>query len=255
MDEISTIKQPIILLTGCINPEGMTFTKLQDPEKRRLQYIEAIKFYLDNTHNLIVFVENSGIDISKEFVHSTHKDRLEILTFFGNGFEKHLGKGYGEMIILKHAFEYSNFIKKSNSIFKITGRYKLLNIKSILKAYGQHNCDVMVDLPCQLKYSDSRTFIADKAFFVDFLFQTASMINDSIGYYFEHALNRAVLLSIMEKKYSYLPFKYKPRLKGESGTDNLNYDYSFFYWFPQNLRQIIQFKLFLRKWEIQFSTK
>lgn len=248
-------RRPLILLTGCINPEGMTFTKLQNPEKRRLQYVDAIKFYLDNTDNVIVFVENSGVDLSEEFKGWAHKGRLEIITFLGNNFDRRLGKGYGEMMILKHAFENSAFIKESASVFKITGRYKLLNINAILKSYQEHTCNIMVDLPRQLKYSDSRVFIADKIFFTKFLFQTAHMIDDSAGYYFEHALNRAVLLSVVEEKYNYLPFKYHPRLKGESGTDSLNYDYSFSYWFPQNIMQIIQFKLFLREWDVKYDIK
>ena len=254
MDEINTaVTQPVILLTGCINPEGMTFTKLKNPETRRLQYIETINFYLDNTNNLIVFVENSGVDISKTFQNSAHRSRLEIFTFIGNDFDKRLGKGHGEMIIMQHAFQHSRFIRTNNSVCKITGRYKALNIKPILRTYEKYKCNVMVDLLCQLKYSDSRIFIADKSFFTDFLFSTIDLINDSEGYYLEHALNRAVLFSIMEGKYSYLPFKYKPRLKGLSGTDNLNYDYSFSYWFPLNIKQIIRFKVFSRKLEIKFS--
>jgi len=254
MGEISTtIIQSVILLTGCINPEGMTFTKLQNPETRRLQYIETINFYLEKTKNLVVFVENSGIDISAAFQNSAHRARLEIFSFFGNNFDKCLGKGHGEMLILKHAFKHSKFIERNNSVCKITGRYKALNINPILRTYEKYRCNVMVDLPCQLKYSDSRIFIADKAFFTDFLFSTLDLINDSQGYYLEHALNRAVLFSIMEGKYSYLPFKYKPRLKGQSGTDNLNYDYSFSYWFPLNIKQIIRFKVFSRKLEIKFS--
>lgn len=254
MKNINTLnRKPLILLTGCINPSGMTFTKLQNPEKRKSQYIDSIKYYLNHTENLIVFVENSGTDISAEFPNPEDKKRLEIITFFGNNFDKNKGKGYGEMMILKHAFQHSILIQESVSICKITGRYKLLNIKSILKSYQKHTCNIMVDLPRQLKYADSRLFIADRIFFQKFLFQTAELINDSAGYYFEHALNRAVLLSIAEEKFNYLPFKYHPRLKGESGTDSLNYDYSFSYWFPQNVKQIIQFKLFLREWDVKYK--
>lgn len=255
MKETDRGLQPIILLTGCINPEDMGFTKLQNPEIRKLQYIEAIKFYLNNTDSLVVFVENSGVDLSVEFLNSRHKERLECLSFFGNNFDRGLGKGYGEMLILKHAFQNSTFIVGGSSICKITGRYKVLNIRPILKSYEKYECNVMVNLPRQLRYADSRIFIADRDFYTDFLFRTINMINDSLGAYFEHALNKAVLMSIIEKKYSYLPFKYSPRLKGKSGTDNLNYDDSFSHWFLQNLEQIIQFKFFLRKWDIKYIIK
>lgn len=54
----------ILLLTACINPDGMPFTCLADVGVRKKQYIEALNFYLKNTTRKIVFVENSGTDIS-----------------------------------------------------------------------------------------------------------------------------------------------------------------------------------------------
>lgn len=234
-------KRPLILLTGCIDPMGMTFTKVQNPDVRRLQYIDAIKFYLKTTDNIIVFVENSGVDISGEF--EEYKERLEILTFSGNNYDKALGKGYGEMQILRYAFENSGFIKQNSSVCKITGRYKILNIKRILRSYETSDCNVMVDLPRRLQYADSRIFIADKFFFLKYLFNYKDLINDSKGVYFEHVLNKAVLQSIIEDC-SYLPLKYMPRIMGQSGTDNFNYDHSFSNWFPDNIRKMISFKLF-----------
>lgn len=239
---VDVIPKVVILLTGCINPMGMSFTKLQDPVIRKRQYIDAIKFYLTNTENDIVFVENTGVDLSDQFI--DQKNRLEVITFLGNNYNKLLGKGYGEMLILKHAFEFSQFIKKHTSICKITGRYKILNIKSILRSYSESNCNVMVDLPKQLRYGDSRIFIAEKFFFLDYLFKRIELINDSNGVYFEHILNNAVLKFIMEN-HSWLPLKFIPRIVAQSGTDSLHYDHSFFKWFPANIRKVISFKLFL----------
>jgi hypothetical protein len=241
-DALNGDRKPVILLTGCINPMGMSFTKLQNPDIRRVQYIDAIKFYLKTTDNVIVFVENSGNDISGEF---DQQDRLEIITFSGNNYDNVLGKGYGEMLILKYAFENSSFIKRNSSICKITGRYKVLNVNRILQSYSKSDCNVMVDLPKRMKYADSRIFIADKPFFINFLFKNLDLINDSEGVYFEHALNKAVLQSIIEN-YSYLPLKYRARIIGQSGSDNYDYDHSFSDWFPHNIRKIISFKLFSR---------
>lgn len=53
----------ILLLTACINPDGMPFTCLADVGVRKKQYIEALNFYLKNTTRKIVFVENSGTDM------------------------------------------------------------------------------------------------------------------------------------------------------------------------------------------------
>lgn len=233
--------KPLILLTGCINPMGMSFTKLQNPEVRRKQYIEAIKFYLTTTNNNIVFVENSGIDISGEF--KELDTRLEIHTFSNNDYNKNLGKGYGEMIILDYAFKNSTLLQSASSICKITGRYKILNIVGILQSYHDANCEIMADLPKRLTYGDSRIFIAEKAFFLNFLLPSVDLVDDSKGIYFEHVLCRCVLYALMEK-YSYLPLKYKPRIVGQSGTDATNYDHSYWNWRWKNVKKIVMFHLF-----------
>ena len=69
----------ILLLTACINPDGMPFTCLADVGVRKKQYIEALNFYLKNTTRKIVFVENSGTDISSSFKDFQH--RIEFLCF------------------------------------------------------------------------------------------------------------------------------------------------------------------------------
>jgi len=61
------IMNAVILLTGCINPDGMPFTKLMDISERQKQYEEAIRFYLKETCLRIVYCDNSGIDISSYF--------------------------------------------------------------------------------------------------------------------------------------------------------------------------------------------
>ena len=40
----------ILLLTACINPDGMPFTCLADVGVRKKQYIEALNFYVKNRH-------------------------------------------------------------------------------------------------------------------------------------------------------------------------------------------------------------
>ena len=53
-----------ILLTACIDPKGMAFTTLQNKEVRLQQYLDALNYYLYNTNLNIVFVENTGYNIS-----------------------------------------------------------------------------------------------------------------------------------------------------------------------------------------------
>ena len=94
--------QYIILLTGCVNPDGMPFTTLTDISIREKQYIEAINFYLHNTDFPIVFAENSGTGISKSHDLFPDNKRLELLSYKGN-IHKNKGKGYGEAEIINYA--------------------------------------------------------------------------------------------------------------------------------------------------------
>ena len=119
----------ILLLTACINPNGMTMTALSDKEERREQYVKAINYYLKNTKFPIVFTENSGTDISTLFENAIKSGRLEYLSFDGNH-AKERGKGYGECEIIQYALKNSTTIQsaKDKRIAKITGRLIIKNI-------------------------------------------------------------------------------------------------------------------------------
>ncbi len=167
---------------------------------------------------------------------------MEFLTFKGNNFDKALGKGYGEMMILEHASKHSSFFKQSDFICKITGRYKIRNIKQLLDFYIQEKPEIMVMLGQQLNYSDSRLFFGTPSFFTEVLLKYSDQVDDSKKFYFEHALCKAVLEAV-GSGYSYLPFKYKIRISGQSGTDGLFYPDGFFSWYKWNLLHILRFKL------------
>lgn len=102
-----------ILLTGCVNPDGMARTKLQDIDIRRQQYLDAIRFYHDTTKYPIVFCENSMSDLSGYFP-KRDKDRIEFLTFNGNDYNKERGKSLGEANIIEYALTTSQLLKKPN---------------------------------------------------------------------------------------------------------------------------------------------
>lgn len=236
------MKNSIILLTACIEPKGMSFTKLQDPEIRKHQYIEAMKFYLQHTDMNILFVENSGHDVSSEFATEIENGRVEVLTFSGNDYPRALGKGYGEMILLEYALSNSNLLHQTEFIFKISGRYKVRNINSFLKQYVEENRpEILADLHQFYTHADARMWGATPAFIRGFLNSRAKSINDTSGYYFEHALADAVLEAIIENK-KFALFKYLPRYTAISGTDGTPYNDSWWFWYPRNIRHQFRYR-------------
>lgn len=230
------MKDLLIFLTGCINPNGMSFTALQDDNLRKQHYVDSIRFYLGKTDIPILFVENSDNDISYLFRQEIQIGRLEILTFQGNDYDKKLGKGYGEMLILEHASLFSHFFKSASFIFKITGRYKVLNIGSYINRYydNKNVFDLTVNFTKNLSFVDSRFWGANPSFYKEILIKYKEMINDSKSIYFEHVLCKATHEAIING-YKYSCLYHYPRYAGIYGTDGTTYNDTFRNWIHKEI--------------------
>ena len=211
----------VILLTACINPGGMSFTKLIEPNERMSQYINALKFYLTHTVIPIVFVENSKTDISYLFENEIRCKRLEMFTFQGeNNLER--GKGYGEAEIIEYAINNSTIINKDSSVIKITGRLIVNNISSLINQLLLGilpQSSVICVFNSDLTTADSRIIIAPCNFYKLFL-KNKNQINDSNMIFFEHILSNAIK---KQKKYCYFPFIKEPEIIGVSGSTGTEY--------------------------------
>ncbi len=233
----------IILLTGCINPNGMAFTALSNKIERQKQYIKAIEFYLQETHYPILFVENSGTDISSLFQEHIESGRFECMTFIGNH-DKKRGKGYGECEILNFALSHSKLIENMQNCYiaKITGRLIIRNIDKVLRFHRLlfSKRSVFFTINTDFTFSDSRLIIAPVDFYHVFL-RKKNEINDNFGYFFEHALLDTIKT---EKQYKYFPFFIIPKIEGSSGSTGCAYEIP-----AHTLRfQINYFKLALTQW-------
>lgn len=156
----------VLLLTACVNPNGMAFTALQDGEERLIQYIKSIKYYLGSTSAKIVVVENTNFNIQKYIDFSYPKEQLEFLYFDGNNYDKEKGKGYGEALILKYAFENSLFLEDADVVVKISGRYIASNLHQILFCIKQSNTVYANSSMIRgRKLCDSRLFAAPPSFY------------------------------------------------------------------------------------------
>ncbi|WP_406824414.1 hypothetical protein [Pedobacter sp. KACC 23697] len=239
----STGTEKIIFLTGCINPDGMSLTKLQNPVIRRNQYLSSIIFYLENYDLPVLFVENSNTDIRQYLPKNIDVRRLEILTFDGNSFSKSRGKGYGEMAIIDHAIKNSVFYRNAEFIFKITGRHKVLNFASILnQANSDLTVDMIVDMWNMFAYADSRCWGASKDFISNVFINFWEEVDDSKGYNFEDALAKSVYKGL-QLGFKLDLMKHTPRFRGSSGTENKAFNDQWIYWFPRNIVHIIKYLL------------
>ena len=219
----------VILLTACVNPDGMPFTVLNDTSERLRQYREALDFYLNETTLPIVFCENTLCDFSEDYKEYIASGRLEYITFDGNNFDKSRGKGYGEALIMEEAFRHSRLIDQCNFVVKITGRLIVRNISQLVKDNRRMFTDTIQTFYPNNNMADSRLVILPKLFCIDDFLARKDSINDTEGYYFEHLLYDAV---ISRKKYIYVPFLHVPLIDGVSGStgnlyksDNVKYNH------------------------------
>jgi hypothetical protein len=236
----------LLLLTGTINTYNKAFTLLNDPQKRREDYISTLRYYLDNYEYPIVFVENSNEDISSQFKSDIENKRLEVLCFDGNNYDAKMGKGLGEMCCIAYGILNSSFINQDHFVFKITGRYKILNFNKFINFYKNHpDAELIADLTNNFKSSQSGIFGFKPFFAKNFLFNYTSILNDTKGIYFEHALAKAVLLGISENINFYI-FRYYPKIKAVSGTTGKAYNISFFYFLLRRLKYFIRYYIMIR---------
>jgi hypothetical protein len=206
----------LILLTACVNPEGMKYTKLQDSEQRKIQYIEALDWYIKNTKFNIIFAENSNCDFSFLYTKYIEENRLEYLTYNGNDYDKSFGKGFGEANIIKYAINNSRLILENDFIIKITGRVKVLNINKLIDI-GKNGiqCRSVND-----NFVESTVFSFPIKFYKKYFIKNIHSINDSKGVFFENALCKSIN---EQNEFLKNEFKMKPIIDGFRGTTGKKY--------------------------------
>lgn len=214
-------KDVIIFLTCCVNPKGMSFTQINDIKIRAEQYYEAINFYLDNTSYRILIVENTLFNLPNIFLDN---NRIEYLTFDGNNFNKELGKGYGEALIIEHALNNSNFLKKNKEsyIIKITGRLSTLNVNKLIDSLPDKNKGyISANITWKQNLAYSYFFISNFKFLKKIV-EKKDFINDSKGNYFESLLVQTIK-KMNKNGLHFLCLSEPIRIKGVSGSTGNRY--------------------------------
>ncbi len=218
----------VLLLTATVDPREIVLLKRKDPIIRFHDYKKALYQWLSVPYpRKIVFCENSTWDLKelKQLYnrYNPYNKELEILSFNGNNYTRCLGKGYGDVEIIKYFIENSKLPSSNDLVLKVSGRYIVKNIKSIVNGILIHpEVDIFCDLRHNLTISDSRVFCASIQFLKKYLIPMQDKIDDSTGTFMEHILARAALICIANGGiWRTLP-RY-PRIEGISGTGNSKY--------------------------------
>lgn len=222
---VTPLRNVVVLLTACINPGGVINTARSDPIERLEDYKQALKEWCLHSGDVpIVFCENSGYELNELRAIARENTRsgksVELLSFSGQDFPPCLGKGYGEMRIIRYALEKSKLIKPDSIVIKITGRLFVKNNRQLIERLSlPDTADVYCDLRFNMTSSDSRVFCATGLFLERYLLPRCEHVNDSTGDIFEKVLAKAIHAALADGwQWSMLPST--PWMVGVAATAN-----------------------------------
>lgn len=128
-----------LLLTASIDTRGMKGAMFAAEERERM-YVDTLNFYIREferraIHGQIVFAENSGW--KKEYVLQklipSKFAEVEYIALSTQGFIQEKGKSYNELLMMDRAIAQSTFIEKAGRLFKLTGRFPILNALDLVE--------------------------------------------------------------------------------------------------------------------------
>jgi len=132
----------ILLTTTVKTPKHISWLKQRNSHERLNMYIKKINKWLNNTNFNIVVIENSGYNFAEYYnnLDEKFKNRIEFISYSYDNIplnekeflDKKEAKGQHELHAINYAYDKSNFIKKSDYIIKITGRYFIPDLENIL---------------------------------------------------------------------------------------------------------------------------
>jgi hypothetical protein len=217
-------KKICLVLHATVDVRGVVFVKRVDPRERFEDYRQALGQWVKrDDFDKLIFVENSGYDISelREIVDQSplSKDSVEFLSFDGQDFSRELGKGYGETLNFQHVLDNSKILSEDDRLVRSNGRYYVENMHVFFEAL-QPPTEMLTELRQFLSYADVTILGGTVEFFRRYICPYGREVNDSKGYYMEHAYARAVHRALADGLV-WRPFPEPPSVVGYSGTENV----------------------------------
>lgn len=226
-----------LLMTASISTHGMVGACFSDEERLEM-YRETLIFYLKKLKKFpqfpIVFVDNSGFDLSKlqndEMNEFIDYQKIEFISLPQEKFDISKGKGYNEAKLISLAINSSEFIKNSGRFMKVTGRYPLYNVLYFLKN-SEKFFNQGIKLYCDIKDHKlydwlgngwcghsfcSKIYSCSIEFWEDYIKPDIEELNDYQGFLIENLLFRNCRHVNLPK---ILRFKREPQFGGLEGSN------------------------------------
>lgn len=201
-----------LLITGTIIPNS-NFVAHANPHQRRNEYLENLKFYSSEFPDYTVFfLENSVYNFSSdtEFTSVLSSKNITLIKFpVSDKFEQ--GKGYQEFEMLDKVIEQE--CKNYKYFVKITGRYRVLNLKNLLST----NCEtILLDLHKKPAVAQTNVFMVNGMFYRENFMGLYKQVDDSKGIFIEKIIYNKIIFAGLLNRTSM--FKRNPIIVGVSGS-------------------------------------
>lgn len=179
-----------ILITASISPRNVPQVAQHDQDEREMLYSKALEIY-KNLGIPIIFCENSGTYSQRIIELMRGVEKFEYLCY--DSMDSYKGKGHGEKEILDFVYANSVLLKETVWVIKISGRYKIRNIASIIRDINNLNSDVVANLGRNLSWADTRIMIFKKSFYSDYFKPfLEKYLDEKNKIYFERVYARSI---------------------------------------------------------------
>jgi len=199
---------PIVLTATVISNQGAAAAT--NPETRLAEYLKALAFYLQFAP--VIFLENSGYPLERhsEFAETP---RLRVRRFAPSA-NPERGKGYQEFEMLDAWLAAE--AEPPSRWLKITGRYQILNIQSLLdECHRDSHAGLIIDQVPRAGMARTYSFCADTDFYRKRLRGLYRQCDDRTGAWIERILFRELENRLAKEVHLFVT---QPRISAVAGS-------------------------------------
>lgn len=230
----------LVFITATINCGQTPEVKRTDPHDREQDYLRAFEHLMSLKVDAdIIFCENSNANLASFHNLADYYQGhgvVRFLSFNGNSGAEHKGKGYGELEMLRHAFEMMPEINNYRYIVKVSGRYLLKNANLLIDRIRKMSVDLICDIHVNLTYGDTRTVAFTPQTALTHLIPYQEELDELRGITIEHLMAKCLHRTVLAGG-KWTPLPCTPICDGISGSWNTPQRTTPLYLFKQGVKR------------------
>jgi hypothetical protein len=216
----------IVLLTATVTPNVGDHLVVADPHLRLQQYQETAKHWyraLAGSGFHLAVVETSGAGKNDLLSGLSRSERSSVAFHSYSPSPSEIGRGKGaiEMAAIQHAITESIGLDSGSTLYKCTGRLPLLNVARCIGELERGS--VRARMTLDRSSADTRLIGATVQEWKNLLFNTAGLVDDAHGIYFERVVASRIASALALGRCRLNRFPVRPIFGGISGTSGRRY--------------------------------